>query len=172
MKFHNLVTYILNIFLLRFVSTSFKFVLLSPVATPSYFIPVIFPFPSFIILLNIPCFRRCLHVLHTVSEPIFDMCIVQLSSVSISWCSPGIEFSLRLLKAYAGDNKVIYFTVNERLPLWHLLPTTSDPQMFRYDLSPTKLLQSPIMIVFVSPLPLSARISSIMSYSSVTSSSS
>jgi hypothetical protein len=44
--------------------------------------------------------------------------------------------------------------------------------MFRYDLSPTKLLQSPIMIVFVSPLPLSARISSIMSYSSVTSSSS
>jgi hypothetical protein len=146
-------------FLLGFVSTSVQYIFLSPVATPSYFTADIFLFPSFIILLNIPCFRRCLHILHTVSESMFHKCIVQLTSILISWCSPGIEFSLRLLKPYAGDNKAIYSTVNERLRLWHLLPSTCGPKMFRCDLSPSTLFHSPIMIVFVSPLPFCARIS-------------
>lgn len=39
----------------------------------------------------------------------FHKYIVPLISVSISWCSPGVEFSLRLLKPCAGDNKSIYF---------------------------------------------------------------
>jgi hypothetical protein len=117
MKFHDLITCAPNMFLPGFVYTSFRVVLVSLVATPSYFTPDIFPIPSFIILLKIPCFRRCLHILHTVSESMFQKYIVQLTSVSISWCSPGIEFSLRLLKPYVDDNKAIYFTINERLLL-------------------------------------------------------
>ena len=172
MKFDDLVTYALNIFLLDFVSTAFHFVLLSPVATPSYFPPDLLPFPLFVIFLNIPCFRLCLHILPTVSESLFHKCAVQLTSISMFWCSPGIEFSFRLFKPYAGDIKAIYFTVNDRLPLWHLLPSTCGPKIFRYGLFPSTLFQSPIMIVFNSPLPLSARISWTMPYSPVTSSSS
>ena len=132
MKFHDLVTFALNMCLLVFVSTSFQFVLLFPVAAPSHFVPHILLFPSFMILLNIPCVRCCLHFLHTVSESIFNKYKVQLTSVSISWCSPGIEFSLRFLKPCASDNKAIYFTVIEFLSLWHFLPSTYGPKMFRY----------------------------------------
>jgi len=168
MKFHHLVTYALTMFLLGFASTSLQFFLLSPVANSSYFTPDIFPFPMFIILLNIPRFRRWLHIIHTVSKSIFHKYIVQLTSVSISWCSPGIEFSLRLLKPYASDNKTIYFAVSERLPLWHLLPSTCGPNIFRYDLSQTTFFQPPHYNSFVSPLPFSVRISLIMPYSSFT----
>lgn len=137
MKFHDLFTYAFNIFLFGFVSTSFHFVLLSPVATPFYFPPDILPFPSFFIFLNFPCFRRCLHILCTVTESLIHKCVVQLTSISISCYSPGIEFSLRLLKPYAGDNKFISFTINDRLPLGHLIPSTCGPKMFPYGLSPT-----------------------------------
>ena len=42
----------------------------------------------------------------------FHKYIVPLILVSISWCSPGVEYSLRLLKLSAVDNKSIYFTKN------------------------------------------------------------
>lgn len=166
-KFHDL-----NIFLLGFVSTSLQFTLLSPAATPSYFSPDIFPFPSFIILLKIPRFRCCLHIIHTVSESMSHKYKVQLTSVSIFWFSPGIEFSLRLPKVYAGDNKVIYFTVSERLTLWYLLPSTCGPKRFSISFISKYVFPVPHYDSFVSLLPFSARISSIMSYSSVTSFSS
>jgi hypothetical protein len=47
-----------------------------------------------------------------------------------------------------------------------------DPQILRFDLSPTTLFQSPIMTAFVSPFSSYSSMSSILSYNSSTYSSS
>lgn len=56
------------------------------------------------------CSRHCLQILHTVSEVMPQKNIVQLVSTSTSWCRPGVQSSLGLLKRCVGDEKSIPFT--------------------------------------------------------------
>jgi len=53
------------------------------------------------------CSRKCLHILHNVSESMFHKYTVQTMSMSIliSWCLPGVQSSLIFFfKPRAGDN--------------------------------------------------------------------
>jgi len=90
----------------------------------------------------------------------------------LNQCLPCVQSSLRLPELCVGDNQSISFTkVNKHLTSV-ILPRPCGPTIFLYDPTPATLFQSSIMMVFVLPFPSSSRISSIMSYSSSTSSSS
>ena len=46
---------------------------------------------------------------HTAAEPPFYKCLVQLMSVSVSWCFPEVPSFLWLFKPCVGDSKSISF---------------------------------------------------------------
>jgi hypothetical protein len=61
------------------------------------------------------CSRQCLHILHTISGSTFHKFVVQLMSISSSWCFPGVQSSVRLLKLSVGDKSISSANVNEHL---------------------------------------------------------
>jgi len=77
------------------------------------------------------CSRKCLHTLDTVSKPMLHKCVIQLTSISISWCFPG-QSSFRLVKPYAVDGTSISLTeINEHFDLSYFsFPVHVDQQCF------------------------------------------
>jgi hypothetical protein len=102
-----------------------------------------------VVKINI-CPWQCLHFIHTVSEWTCHKCIVPLTSVSIFWCFPCVEFSLRLLKPCAGGNKFIYFTkvwLSDLTLLVHVVQQCFDMIYFQ-KLSSSPLFQLCLFRVF------------------------
>ena len=97
------------------------------------------------------CSRQCVHIFHIVSEPLFHKYIVLLMSITISWCFPGVQSSLRLFKPCVGGTKSMHFAkINEHFTSDFFFPIPYGPTEMCHDLSPTTVFQSPTIMMFVS----------------------